>query len=109
IKGYLFLLREILAHFHTQRHGRLLLAVHDQAQGLRSPLESTSLGAFESFAQSIAEFYQNEPVSIRLCASASEDTTGYAEFILNTLQQDPPKKSKIEWARFPQKRLFRSK
>jgi hypothetical protein len=109
IKGYLFLLREILGHFHSQRHGRLVLALHDQPHELRSPLESVSVGSFVAFAESIAEFYQNEPVSVRLCVSGSDDLSGYADFILGALRQDPPKKAKLDWLRFPQKRLFGSK
>jgi hypothetical protein len=67
------------------------------------------VGSFVAFAESIAEFYQNEPVSVRLCVSGSDDLSGYADFILGALRQDPPKKAKLDWLRFPQKRLFGSK
>jgi hypothetical protein len=109
IKGFLFLLRELLSHFHKRRAGSLTLAVHEGGDPTRSPAESVSLSAFMGLAESLSRHYKNEALSMRLCYSAHEDIAGYAQFVLDCLAAPPSKKAKTEWLVFPQKRLFGAK
>ncbi|TVQ26010.1 MAG: hypothetical protein EA382_06170 [Spirochaetaceae bacterium] len=106
IKGYLFLLRELVALFQKQRSGRLILAVHDVERQIRSPLEAFSIGGFTSFAEALSRFYQNEPFEIRLCHSSSPDVSGFARFIVDALDAPRPRKPRLEWSSYPSRGLF---
>ncbi len=100
VKGYLFMIREIVAQFQKQRSGRLVLAVQETESEVRSPLEAMSLGGFISAAEALQQFYRNEPLEIRLCYSRSDDHPGYAAFILDALDAPVPRRSRTEWLRY---------
>ncbi|MFW5688533.1 MAG: hypothetical protein ACOCWX_01190 [Spirochaetota bacterium] len=100
VKGYLFLIREIVAMFQKQRSGRLLLALQEPDDELRPPLEAISLGSFVGAAESLVGYYRNEPLEIRLCSSRSSDTPGYAGFIADALEAPRPRRPKNHWLRF---------
>jgi NAD(P)-dependent dehydrogenase (short-subunit alcohol dehydrogenase family) len=100
VKGYLFMIREIVSYFQKQRSGRLVLAVQEAASEVRSPLEAMSLGSFISAAEALQQFYRNEPLEIRLCHSHSDDDQGYASFILDALDAPAPKRPRTEWLRY---------
>ena len=100
VKGYLFMIREIVSLFQKQRSGRLVLAVHEAESEVISPLEAMSLGSFTAAAQALQRFYQNEPIEIRLCRSRSGNIAGYAGFILDALEAPRPRRSRIEWLRY---------
>jgi len=100
VKGYLFMIREIVSLFQKQRSGRLLLAVREDETGIRSPLEAMSVGSFVSSAESLQEFYRNEQLEIRLCYSRSTDVAGYAGFILDALDAPRPRRPRAEWMRY---------
>lgn len=99
VKGYLFMIREIVSLFQKQRSGRLVLAVQETESEVRSPLEAMSLGSFTSAAEALQQFYRNEALEIRLCHSRSDDDSGYAGFILDALDAPTPRRPRTEWLR----------
>ena len=100
VKGYLFMIRELVSLFQKQGGGRLVLAVLDQASELRSPLEAMSLGSFQATAEALQRFYEQEPIEIRLCYSRSDDPAGYAGFIVDTLTAPRARRQRNEWLRY---------
>jgi len=100
VKGYLFMIREIVSYFQKQRSGRLVLAVQEAASEVRSPLEAMSLGSFISAAEALQQFYRNEALEIRLCHSHSDDDQVYASFILVALDAPAPRRPRTEWLRY---------
>jgi NAD(P)-dependent dehydrogenase (short-subunit alcohol dehydrogenase family) len=100
VKGYLFLIRELVALFQKQRSGRIVLAVLESEAEVRSPLEAMSLGSFTSAAESLQAYYQNEPLEVRLCHARTDDVTGYAKFIAQALESPAPRRHRVEWQRF---------
>jgi hypothetical protein len=100
VKGYLFMIREIVSLFQKQRSGRLLLAVREEETEVRSPLEAMSVGSFVASAESLQQFYRNEQLEIRLCYSHSSDASGYAGFILDALDAPRPRRPRAEWLRY---------
>lgn len=100
VKGYLFMIREIVSLFQKQGGGRLVLAVLDRESEVRSPLEAMSLGSFRSTAEALQRFYENEPIELRLCYSRSEDVSGYAGFIVDTLAAPRARRQRSEWLRY---------
>lgn len=110
MKGYLFLLRELVAQFQKQRSGTLILAVHQRDDTTLAPAEAFSNGGFLAFAEALQQTYQNEPFSIRLCRSATPDVASYAGFILDTADAvASAKKQKLEWLDYPPRGLFKSR
>lgn len=110
VKGYLFLLRELVAQFQKQRSGTLVLALHQRDDTTLAPAEAFSSGGFFSFAAALQQTYQNEPFSIRLCRSATSDVSAYASFILDAADTaGTEKKPKLDWLDYPPRGLFRSR
>lgn len=99
VKGYLFLIREIVAHFQKQRGGRLVLVVQEPETELRSPLEAMSLGGFMATAEALQSYYQNEALEVRLCHSRTADAPAYAAFVLDALEAPRPRRPKA-WQHF---------
>ena len=100
VKGYLFMIREIVALFQKQHDGRLLLAVLEPESEVRSPLEAMSLGAFIAAAEALQRVYANEALEIVLCSSHSTNIAAYAAFILDALDSPRPRKPRKEWLRY---------
>lgn len=100
VKGYLFMMREILALFQKQGFGTLLLAVLEQESELQSPLEAMSYGGFVSGAEAMQRYYMNEPLEVRLCSTQSDDTDGYAQHIVDILEAPPSRRPRVEWQRY---------
>ena len=101
VKGYQFLLREIIGLFQKQGQGRLILAVLDNGGELRSPLAAAALGSFMAAAEAMRRYYQNERFGIQLLYSQSEDAQAYARFILQTMIAAIPRRQRGSWIRFP--------
>ncbi|MFW5689100.1 MAG: hypothetical protein ACOC1U_05935 [Spirochaetota bacterium] len=100
VKGYLFLIRELVALFQKQRRGRLAIAVHTAETEVRSPLEAMSLGSFTAAAEALHSYYRNEALDVRLCRSTSDDLTGFAGFVAETLHAPAGRRARTEWVRF---------
>ena len=100
VKGYLFMVRELVALFQKQGGGRLVLAVLDRESEVRSPLEAMSMGSFTATAKALQRFYENEPIELRLCFSRSDDVAGYAGFIVETLVTPGAPRRRNDWLRF---------
>jgi hypothetical protein len=98
IKGYLFILREILAQFVRQGHGRLALVFSEPADPVRSPLESSGAGSFVSLADSLDRVYSSEELSVVRCHSDGHDTAGFADLVLDRLDARPERRSR--WHHF---------
>lgn len=102
IKGSIFLIRELLRYYHNEEKGILGFAVDQSHSDEHSPLDAAATGSFESFTDSILRFYQKDQFFFSGFQSVSADTEGYARFILDTLEQQPPKASG-QWLRHSDK------
>jgi hypothetical protein len=108
VKGYVFLLRELLSVFQAQGTGCLVLAVLDHTADLVSPLEAAGLGSFMALARSLQELYQNESFQIQLCYSRDENTLGFADLVTNVMSDRRPRRPKSGWRTFPQRSRIRA-
>lgn len=106
VKGYLFLLREIVALFQKQRSGVLMIAVLDQPVEVRSPLEAAALGGFTSMAEALRNYYRTESPDVRLCRSADADPAEYARFILDTAEAPRRSRDRTVWRWYPRRAWF---
>ncbi len=98
IKGSIFLVRELLRHYHNEEAGILGLAVDQTYSDDHSPLDSAATGAYKAFADSVLRFYQKDQFYFTGFQTTSPDVESYAGFILDTLEARPEKASG-EWLR----------
>jgi hypothetical protein len=108
VKGYLFLLRELVALFESQRSGRLVLAVSDRSAELPSPLEAAGLGSFMALSRSLQDLYEGESLRVRLCYSTADDTDAFARVVAGELDVRDRRRSKSGWLTFPPRSRVRS-
>lgn len=99
LKGYLFLVRELLIHFVRGQNGSVDFVLHDPSEHLVDPVAAASAGAFRSMVQSLFVLYQNEPVLLRGFSSESERTEDFASFIWATIEEKGDRASG-RWNRF---------
>jgi hypothetical protein len=102
IKGFLFLLKETIAHFQKQRGGVITVVEYGRGQSILSPLDSCIDGAFTRLIDSLFTFYQNEPLILRGFSSRSEDSREFAKYIL-TAFSGRDEKSAGKWHKFSDK------
>ena len=106
VKGYLYILREILAVFMKQGGGRVVLVLQEPPGELQSPLEAAGVGSFTALADALARYYQNEPVAFHRLRTDGDDAAGFAAMILDLLDAQSRHssgsgRSGRRWLRFP--------
>jgi NAD(P)-dependent dehydrogenase (short-subunit alcohol dehydrogenase family) len=99
VKGYLFIMKEVLAHFMRQRRGTLSLVFQRPSESLGSPLEASSAAAFRSIGDELFAAYQNEPIFLRGFESASDQPREFSQFVM-TAAQEKPERSRGKWLRY---------
>ncbi len=99
IKGYLFLLREILAHGIRRAGVRVNLVVENSTGELTPPLEAATTGAFLAGARALMALYQQESIRFRGFQSSGKEGREYARFVLDTIR-DKGEKSFGRWSKF---------
>lgn len=105
IKGYLFLLKELIGYFQKKESGSLSLVIDDEGTDILSPVDACISGSFKSLAQSLFMFYQNEPIFINGFRSSSANIPDYAQFIFRTLEEKQAR-TKGEWHKFSDRSGF---
>ena len=111
VKGYLYILREILGQLVRQGAGRVALVLQHPSEELQSPLEATVVGSFAALAESLDRYYQNEPVIIERFRTDGDDAPGFANFVLDRLdvdrgQRERARRSGGRWLRYPARVRF---
>ena len=106
VKGYLYILREIVAQFVRQGRGRLVLVLREPPDVTGSPLETVGVGSFVAIAESLQRIYQSDALSVQRFRSTSEEAVGYAHFILDRMERPGGRRNR-RWHTFdPRSRLF---
>lgn len=101
VKGYLFMIREIVARFARQGTGTLGLVIWDNEDESRSPVEAAASGSFVSVAEAIITYYQDEPFHIRGFYATGDDSAEIATFVTDGLREPPRGRSRDRWFRYP--------
>jgi NAD(P)-dependent dehydrogenase (short-subunit alcohol dehydrogenase family) len=99
IKSHFFILKELLSLFLKQQNGILALAIHSPEEFTASPLDASAIAGFNALANSLFTIYQNEKIDINAFESETENTSEYAEFILDTHRKKAGT-SKGKWYHF---------
>ena len=105
IKGYLFLLKELVGFFQKQGSGSIALVMHDEGSEVLSPVDACVSGSFKALAQSLFMFYQNEPINLIGFRSSTTQVHDFAGFIFRN-SEEKSVKSSSQWLKFSEKSGF---
>ncbi|MBU8914024.1 MAG: hypothetical protein KOO61_08385 [Spirochaetales bacterium] len=111
VKGYLYILREILGQLVRQGAGRVVLVLQHPREELQSPLEAVGVGSFVALAESLNRYYRNEPMTIERFRTDVDDAPGFAGSILDRLDADRGLRARARrsgrwWIRYPARPRF---
>ncbi|HUX13691.1 MAG TPA: hypothetical protein VMW87_11730 [Spirochaetia bacterium] len=99
VKGYLFLIKEILAQLSRQRSGTISLVFQHPGAVLGSPLEAAAAAGFHSTADELFVAYQNEPVILRGFESTVADASEFARHVF-AAGTEKAERTRGKWQRF---------
>jgi len=99
IKGYLFLLREVLLHLNKQGSGILTLVFQHAPEQPGAPLEAGAAAVFRAIGNELFAAYHNEPILLRGFESTIDNPKEFAQFIL-TVGQDRPERTRGKWLKY---------
>jgi hypothetical protein len=111
IKGWFFLVKELIALFRLRQGGTLILVLSeldagggkDEALDMLGP---SAVASFRSFAQSILATAPHEPFQIMGCSSSgTSDTAAFAGFVFKLLEEGG-KRNNGKWHKFGKLGLF---
>ncbi|TVR58574.1 MAG: hypothetical protein EA426_09640 [Spirochaetaceae bacterium] len=104
VKGYIFLVKEIVAYFQRRKAGTLSFVVHEPGENFAA-LSACASGCFRALAESMFSLYQNEPILMRGFRSETTNVKSFAEFVLTNCS-DRPEKSGGKWHAYADKASF---
>lgn len=81
VKGYIFLVKEIIAQFSRQRNGVVSLVLQHPSSAFGSPLEAAAAASFRSVGEQLFAAYQNEPFVLRGFESTTADVKEFARYL----------------------------
>ncbi len=85
IKGYLFVIREILSSFMRRGGGDLTVIWFDGGSEVLPPFDASLSGAVQSLVRSLLVYYESEPVTIRGLQAAGGEPREVAHWALEMI------------------------
>ncbi len=105
VKGYIYILREILGQMVKQGSGRVVLVLQQPPDELQSPLEAVGVAGFAALADALGRYYRNEPVVIDRFRTQLDDPAGFTEFLFNRIDRGRTIRDRLAspraWLRYP--------
>lgn len=99
VKSYFFLLKELLSYFLRAQRGSITLVLFTPGTYTKFPLDAAAAAGFRATVDSLFELYQNERFRINAFECLKEQSSSFADFIIDTTLQ----KTKVttgKWFRF---------
>ena len=95
VKGYGYLLKEIIGLFIKQQHGRLSFILDTDGLKVMTPLESAIFNYLKSLVTGLSGLYQNEAVKIYCFESDTERRDSFIDFFNKTINDSKYTPGKI--------------
>lgn len=110
IKGWFFLVKELVSLFRMRQGGTLVLALSEfESVGGKNEapdmLGPSAVASFRAFAQGVLAAASHEPFQIIGCSSAGTDHAAFAGFIFKLLEEGG-KRNTGKWHKFGKMGLF---
>ena len=102
IRGYSFMLRELIALFHKNKRGSLHPIIYTGGSEALPPQDSAAIGYFRSLISGIFAFYQREELSVSGFESSVPESLSFADFIIKNTAENP-QKANGKWHRYQEK------
>ena len=99
VKGYLFLLREVLLYLNKQGSGILTLVFQHPLEQLGAPLEAGAAALFRAIGDELFAAYNNEPIVLRGFESTIDSPKEFAQFVL-TAGENRPERTRGKWLKY---------
>lgn len=85
VKGYLFVIRELVSYFVKRNGGDLTIIWYDPGVEVFPPVDAAIAGAVQHLTQSMLTFYENEPIAIRVLSASDADSRSVARWALEQI------------------------
>jgi hypothetical protein len=99
VKGFLFMVKELLMHFQKQNSGTITFVVQNTGPDVLSPFDSLGMHGFQGMVESLFTYYSQETFSIRGVQTRLAQNRQIAEFLLNLISEDSVK-TRNKWSRY---------
>jgi hypothetical protein len=99
VKGYIFLVKEIVAQFSRQRSGTISLVLQHPTAPFGSPLEAAAAASFRSVGEQLFAAYQNEPFVLRGFESTASDLKEFARYLVAS-GREKSDRARGRWLRY---------
>jgi len=103
MKGFLFLIKELILQFQRRKKGTLTLVQYEPTP-LLTPLSLGSSSFFRAMGNALFTQYQNEPFVTRGFYSTAEEVKDFARYLLSL--QEKPEKTYGKWTKYTGKTSF---
>jgi len=98
-KGYLFLIKELMAYFSKRGKGSVSLLYHNPGPDVLPPMEAILEGAFLKLGESLFKFYEQESIVLRGIHSSFDQNRQVAEYVLQVLEENHPR-NRNKWIKY---------
>lgn len=102
LKGYLFVLKELLAYFVRRGEGDLTVVWYDGGADVLPPFDAALASAMQGLVRSLLTFYEEEPVVLRGLHGSESDARAVARWVVEQIL-DRPGKSGGRWQKYGQR------
>ncbi len=102
LKGYLFVLKEILAYFLRRGEGDLTVIWYDGGAEVLPPFDAAIAASMQGLFRSLLAFYEEEPVVLRGLQASESDSRAVAHWVSEQIF-DRGDKSAGRWQKYGQR------
>lgn len=99
IKGFLFMVKELLLHFQKQGSGTITFVVQNTGPDVLSPGDALSLKGLDGLVESLFTYYSREAFALRGVQTRVAQNRQVAEFVLGLVTEDTAK-TRGKWNRY---------
>jgi len=91
LKGFLFMVKELVAYFMRQKRGSLTFVIQNTGPEVPSPFDALGMESLHGLVTSLFSWYEREPITIRGVMTKSPQNRQIAEYVLEMLSEDSPR------------------
>lgn len=99
IKGFLFMVKELLAYFQKQKKGSMTVVIQNAGPDILPPFDALAMKSLEGLVDSLFVYYAQEAVVLRGVHARSGQNRQIAEHVLNLILEDAPK-TRGKWSKY---------
>lgn len=99
IKGYLFLLKELINYFLKRKAGSISFVVQNTGPDVLPPCDALLQGSFYGLAESMFSFYENECFALRGVETRLSSNRQIAEYLIQLITENAPR-SRGKWIKY---------